>query len=222
MTRRMRSPASDSRSGRISGMPPATDASNSRSTPAVSAASNSSSPKLASSSLFAVTTGLPAFSAARIRLRAGSTPPIISTMTSTSGSATTRLGVVGEHAVGELDVAFLGEVAAPRRAPTSMRTPDPPRDQVGVRRRAAGRARRRRCRSPRMPTRTVSHVLSVAQLTIRRAIRVPDGRLEASRSGSLGSGCVEPDEVVVGLRGAPRGGRRRPARRPRPGAGTLL
>ena len=34
ITRRMRSPASDSRSGRMSGMPPATDASNSRSTPA--------------------------------------------------------------------------------------------------------------------------------------------------------------------------------------------
>ena len=44
MTRRMRSPASDSRSGRISGMPPATDASNSRSTPAVAATSNSSAP----------------------------------------------------------------------------------------------------------------------------------------------------------------------------------
>ena len=63
VTRRMRSPTSDSRSGRINGMPPATDASNSRSTPAVAATSNSSSPKLASSSLFAVTTGLPDFSA---------------------------------------------------------------------------------------------------------------------------------------------------------------
>ena len=42
ITRRMRSPASDSRSGRMSGMPPATDASNSRSTPAPSAVSNSS------------------------------------------------------------------------------------------------------------------------------------------------------------------------------------
>ena len=49
-------------------MPPATDASNSRSTPAPSAVSNSSLPKLASSSLLAVTTGLPAFSASTIEL----------------------------------------------------------------------------------------------------------------------------------------------------------
>ena len=110
MTRRMRSPASDSRSGRMSGMPPATDASNSRSTPAFSAASNSSSPKLASSSLFAVTTGLAAFSAARIRLRAGSTPPIDLDDDVDVGVGDDRLGVVREHAVGELDVALLGEV----------------------------------------------------------------------------------------------------------------
>ena len=59
MIRRIRSPASDSRSGRIRGMPPATADSKSRSTPAVDAASNSSAPQLASSSLLAVTTGLP-------------------------------------------------------------------------------------------------------------------------------------------------------------------
>ena len=41
------------------GMPPATAASNSRSTPAASLAANSSVPTLASSSLLAVTTGLP-------------------------------------------------------------------------------------------------------------------------------------------------------------------
>ena len=68
----MRSPASDSRSGRMKGMPPATAASNSRSTPASSAAANSSAPTLASSSLFPVTTGLPALRAARISSRAGS------------------------------------------------------------------------------------------------------------------------------------------------------
>jgi hypothetical protein len=60
ITRRMGSPRSDSRSGRMMGMPPATAASNSRSTPAASAAANSSAPTLASSSLLAVTTGLPA------------------------------------------------------------------------------------------------------------------------------------------------------------------
>ncbi len=71
------------------GMPPATAASNSRSLPAASAAAYSSAPTLARSSLFAVTTGLPAASASRIRLRAGSMPPIASTTRSTSGSATT-------------------------------------------------------------------------------------------------------------------------------------
>ena len=85
MIRRMRSPASDSRSGRISGMPPATADSKSRSTPAVEAASKSSAPQLASSSLLAVTTGLPDFRASRIRVRAGSMPPMTSTTTSTVG-----------------------------------------------------------------------------------------------------------------------------------------
>src|SRR6266511_3953975 len=68
ITRRMRSPASDSRRGRMRGMPPATEA---------------------SSSLLAVTTGLPAFRASVMRLRAGSIPPITSTTTSMSGSVTT-------------------------------------------------------------------------------------------------------------------------------------
>jgi hypothetical protein len=90
----MRSPASDSRSGRISGIPPATAASKRRSTPAVAAASNSSAPQLASSSLLAVTTGLPAFNAERIRVRAGSTPPITSTTMSTSGLDATEAASV--------------------------------------------------------------------------------------------------------------------------------
>src|SRR5579862_3607270 len=89
VTRRIRSPASDSRRSRMSGIPPPTAASNNRSTPAVAAASNSSCPTLATSSLLAVTTGLPALRAARIRVRAGSIPPMTSTMTSTDGSATT-------------------------------------------------------------------------------------------------------------------------------------
>ena len=44
---------------------------------------------LASSSLLAVTTGLPARSALVISSRAGSIPPMTSTTRSTSGSATT-------------------------------------------------------------------------------------------------------------------------------------
>ena len=85
----MRSPANDSRSGRMSGMPPATDASKRRSTPAPSAVSNSSRPTFASSSLFAVTTGLPAFNASMMSSRAGSMPPMTSTTTSTSSATTT-------------------------------------------------------------------------------------------------------------------------------------
>src|SRR6266508_2069784 len=88
-TRRTRSPASDSLSGATIGTAPPTAASNLRSTPAASAASNSSPPWVASSSLLAVTTGLPSRIASRIRERAGSMPPITSTTTSTSGSATT-------------------------------------------------------------------------------------------------------------------------------------
>src|SRR5436189_3229028 len=84
----MRSPASDSRKGRMRGMPPATDASNRKSTPAPSAVSNSERPCIASSSLLAVTTGLPAMSASTMSERAGSTPPITSTTMSTSGSFT--------------------------------------------------------------------------------------------------------------------------------------
>ena len=50
-------------------MPPATAASNSRSQPAASAALKISVPTFASSSLFAVTTGLPFFDAVRISSR---------------------------------------------------------------------------------------------------------------------------------------------------------
>ena len=45
---------------------------------------------VASSSLLAVTTGLPAASAASTRLRAGSMPPMSSTTMSTDGSFTTE------------------------------------------------------------------------------------------------------------------------------------
>src|SRR6266536_6570651 len=87
--RRMRSPASDALSGWTIGIAPATAASKRISTSAASAALNSSAPWVASSSLLAVTTGLPSRIASRIRLRAGSIPPITSTTTSTCGSATT-------------------------------------------------------------------------------------------------------------------------------------
>ncbi len=90
MTWSMGSPSRDSRSGRTSGMPPPTAASNSTSTPDASAAAKISAPTLANSSLLAVTTGLPALRASRISWRAGSMPPMTSMTTSTSGSLTTE------------------------------------------------------------------------------------------------------------------------------------
>ena len=89
MTRVIGSPRSDSRNARISGIPPATAASNNMSTPAASDCAQSSWPTLASNSLFAVTTGLPFARAAEISSRAGSMPPMTSTMRSIDGSATT-------------------------------------------------------------------------------------------------------------------------------------
>src|SRR5690606_10953004 len=89
ITRRTSSPARLSRSGRMRGMPPATAASKRRATPESRAAPNSSPPRLASSSLLAVTTGLPARRARRMRCRAGSMPPMVSTTRSMSGSVTT-------------------------------------------------------------------------------------------------------------------------------------
>ena len=53
-----RSPASDSESGRMIGMPPPTAASNRRETPISAAVSINSTPLAATNSLFAVTTGL--------------------------------------------------------------------------------------------------------------------------------------------------------------------
>ena len=89
ITRETGSPRRLSRNARITGTPPATAASNKRSTPAASAAAYNSVPTLASNSLFAVTTGLPAARALEINSLAGSMPPIISTTRSTFGSATT-------------------------------------------------------------------------------------------------------------------------------------
>ena len=82
--------------------------------------------------MFAVTTGLPDFSAVRIRRRAGSTPPMTSTTTSMSGSLDDRVGVVGEHAGRELDVALLGHVVHGDPADLEL-DPGALRDEVGVR-----------------------------------------------------------------------------------------
>ena len=71
ITRVIRSPASDSRSGRSSGIAPATAASKYRSAPDGPAAANRSAACSASSALFAVTTDLPARSALVSSARAG-------------------------------------------------------------------------------------------------------------------------------------------------------
>src|SRR5262245_34491761 len=84
----MRSPCSDSRSGRSSGIAPATAASKYRSAPPSAAASCRLPPSSASSALFAVTTLLPPRSASTSHVRAGSMPPTTSTTTSMSSRLT--------------------------------------------------------------------------------------------------------------------------------------
>ena len=96
------------------GMPPATEASNAIDRPSSRARSNSSGPCSASSALLAVTTSLPLSSSCSMIVRSGSSPP-------------TRLGddldlrivdhlvdVVGEHALGQVAIAGLLEVADDR------------------------------------------------------------------------------------------------------------
>src|SRR5581483_8136784 len=117
-----RSPASDSRSGRMSGIPPATAASNSRSTPAFSAASKSSAPTLARSSLLPVTTALPFCRAVRINSRAGSIPPMSSTTTSTDGSSTTDAASLVNRSARTSTVRCLAVLRTATRA-TSRRNP---------------------------------------------------------------------------------------------------
>src|SRR5262245_40023376 len=74
---------------RMSGMPPATAASNASVTPRRRASSYSSAPWCASSALFAVTTCLPAARARRMKVRAGSRPPTSSMTMCTRGSLKT-------------------------------------------------------------------------------------------------------------------------------------
>ena len=79
------SPASDTWSGRMRGMPPATAASKYKRTPPSAAAAKTSAPWRASSSLLAVTRGLPERRVDMASSRVGSVPPMTSTTTSMSG-----------------------------------------------------------------------------------------------------------------------------------------
>ena len=122
ITRRIGSPRRLSRRARTMGMPPATAASNNRSTPASSAVANSSVPTLASSSLLPVMTGLPLRSAVVMNSRAGSMPPISSTITSMDGSLTTAIASrVSMPSGSEISRSLLRLRTA--TATTSSRTP---------------------------------------------------------------------------------------------------
>src|SRR5581483_11409456 len=176
ITRRIRSPASDSRSGRIRGIPPATDASKSRSTPAVSAASNSSLPTLASSSLFAVTTGLPRLIASVMTERAGSIPPITSTTTSTSSSATTTSASCVKTPAGSGTSRSRARLRTATR-PTSIRTPA--RDSI----RSAWSSRRRTSADPTFP--------QPSRPTLMESV--------TAIAASLSPGLVQADDVVERL-----------------------
>ena len=101
-------------SGPMIGMPPPTLASKAMSTPAASAAAMTSSPWLASSALFAVTTLLPADSESSTTVRATPVPPMSSMMTSRLGSSMSSCGVgralLGREAeVGEAVGVAVGE-----------------------------------------------------------------------------------------------------------------
>src|SRR5439155_1338378 len=99
-TERMRFATSPSLTAWISGIPPATAASNASVTPRRRASSYSSPPWWARSALLAVTTCLPAPSAFMMNERAGSSPPTSSTTMWIEGSASTRpaSGVIGSFA----------------------------------------------------------------------------------------------------------------------------
>ncbi len=96
----------------MTGMPPATAASYFSGTPAVSAASASSSPWWASIALFAVTNGLPCASVARASASAGpSLPPISSTTTSTSSRAASCVASSTQANARQVDAAVAAAVA---------------------------------------------------------------------------------------------------------------
>src|ERR1019366_9165014 len=75
----------------IAGIPPATEAPNSRRLPISPASSTNSGPLSAIRSLFAVTTGLPARNALRIHSPAGVMPPTSSTKMSASDESTSSI-----------------------------------------------------------------------------------------------------------------------------------
>src|SRR5579863_9947861 len=90
----------------IAGMPPATDAPNSRRLPIFRARSSNSGPDSEISSLLAVTTDLPARSALRTHSPAGSRFPISSTITSASDESTSSIFSVQRMLAGSEPIFF--------------------------------------------------------------------------------------------------------------------
>ena len=137
-------------------MPPPTAASNRSAAPVRRAIASSSGPWWARTCLFAVTTGLPAESAAAMSVRAGSSPPISSTTTSVSGAATrcagasvsSDFGDPARHRPGDVPDGDAGELErrAVRRhaeipvAREGRGSPRGPRSRRRARRRAAARS----------------------------------------------------------------------------------
>ena len=124
-----------------------------------------------------------------ISSRAGSMPPITSTTRSIVGIGDDGVGVAGEHARGELDVAVARRGCARRPGSTSRRDAGAGLDRLRLAARRAGRTRRRRCRSRARRCDTV------------RRRRVATAR---SRSVDRGGRAQRADRPDVSLGGAQR------------------
>ena len=122
---------SDSRSTFTTGIAAQTDASNRSCTPAADAVANSSAPRRATSCLFAVTTDLPARRSSNTYSPAGSSPPITSATTSTSGSSRTAAkSVVSTPSAAPKPRCFAGSRTSARttrrRCPVARSISSPP------------------------------------------------------------------------------------------------
>ncbi len=116
-----RSPASDSESGRMMGIPPPTAASKRRETPLSAAVSINSTPLAETSSLFAVTTGLACRKARNTSSPPGSNPPINSTTNWTAGSSTSSSGRSVSRDCGSPEVRGFSRSGRRRRATRGRR-----------------------------------------------------------------------------------------------------
>ena len=210
ITRRMRSPASDSRSGRMSGMPPATDASNRRSTPA---ASGGLEQLLAGVREQLLVGGDDRLAGLQRGERSGCAPARCRRSPRRRRRRRDRRRPTSASSVSTPAARSTSRSLARSRTATRATSSRTPARRAITSALSASEAHERAptLPQPRMPTRTVFHALIVARTA-------EPSRLQAHSSG-VG---VEPDEIVVGLAAHhdPRA-RRRGRTRPRAG-GTLL